>query len=63
MFGKLSATSRQNPQGIGLGLNVCRRIVSVYDGTITMESELNKGSTFTFSLKVSDFKMRDLMSK
>ncbi len=36
--------------GTGLGLDVCRRIVSAHGGTIDVESEVGKGSTFTVRL-------------
>lgn len=53
MFGKLD--TRHNPTGIGLGLNVCKRIVTCYGGNISLESELEKGSKFKFCIKVDDF--------
>lgn len=39
--------------GCGLGLAISRRIVEVHGGSITVASELGKGSTFSFSLPVA----------
>ena len=36
---------------------MCKRIVTCYDGNISLESELDKGSKFTFYFRVSDFNM------
>jgi signal transduction histidine kinase len=36
--------------GLGLGLNLCHEIVKAHKGNIWVESELDKGSTFYFSI-------------
>jgi CheY-like chemotaxis protein len=36
--------------GLGLGLALTRKLAHVMDGSITLESEVDKGSTFTFRL-------------
>ena len=39
-------------RGLGLGLPICERIVKNHGGTITVESAINKGSTFRIRLPV-----------
>lgn len=43
-------TSHQS-DGNGLGLALCKRIAELAEGSISVKSELGKGSTFTVSLK------------
>lgn len=40
-------------KGTGLGLVVCKRIISMYGGTIQIESEQHKGTTVTITLPTS----------
>ena len=42
----------QSEEGTGLGLTLCRRIVSLLGGTMWLETELGVGSTFGFSVPI-----------
>lgn len=56
-----SSTTRQYG-GTGLGLVICKNLVSLMDGAIWVESEPDKGTTFSFqvSLKKTNEKLHDL---
>ena len=45
-------TMTAKPQGTGLGLPICRQIISHFGGRLWVESEPGKGSTFSFVLPV-----------
>ncbi|MBP9163936.1 MAG: PAS domain S-box protein [Leptospiraceae bacterium] len=49
-FRQVSRQSRNKYGGTGLGLSITRRLVELLGGTISVESELGKGSVFTVSL-------------
>jgi light-regulated signal transduction histidine kinase (bacteriophytochrome) len=40
-----------NPESSGIGLSIVKKIVNLYEGHIWVESEINIGSTFYFTLK------------
>ena len=43
-----------NTSGIGLGLVISDQLVQKMKGKITFESEANRGSTFTFTVKLME---------
>lgn len=51
-FSQVDSSTTRKYGGTGLGLAICQRIIRLMDGTITVESEENKGSCFTFTIKV-----------
>ena len=42
----------QDTQGIGLGLPLAKAIIEAHNGTITVDSELEMGTTFTISFRI-----------
>jgi signal transduction histidine kinase/DNA-binding response OmpR family regulator len=53
-FQQLDGTTRRRHGGAGLGLAISRRFVELHKGRIWVESEPGCGSTFSFSLPITD---------
>ena len=50
-YAQMDIRANRKIEGTGLGLPITKRIVELMDGTITVESEYGKGSTFTVKIK------------
>ena len=48
---------KEDGQGLGMGLAICRKIVDLHGGSITCESEPGKGAAFIFSLPIASDEM------
>lgn len=47
-FCSLKSNAHLNPNGVGLGLSICKKICKNLDGDIFCNSQLGTGSKFTF---------------
>ena len=52
-FYRIQEQGQHKAGGTGLGLTVSKDIVEAMGGTLTVESELNQGSTFRITLNIS----------
>ena len=60
MFGYIQDSQHMNIHGIGLGLNLTKRIIDQFGGKMEVESVYGKGTTFKFTLKLYDCDNADI---
>lgn len=61
-FQRLDTRQNRSVEGTGLGLSICKRLMDLMGGTISVESEYGKGSTFSFELHQYIAKQKPLAS-
>jgi len=64
-FQRLEGSATQQIPGSGLGLSICKAIIEMHGGKIWVESQVGKGSNFSFSLPVyeEDIFFKDVLKK
>lgn len=51
---KINSENRQEITGSGLGLSFCKKVIDSHNGTVTVESEPDKGSTFRIAFPLAE---------
>lgn len=49
-FRQIDGTTTRKYSGTGLGLSICKKIAEMLNGSLAVESQLNKGSVFSFTI-------------
>ena len=52
-FRQIDGTSTRKYNGSGLGLSICKKIANLLKGELTVQSEVNKGSIFSFTIPIN----------
>lgn len=52
-FSQVDSGITRNHEGTGLGLSICKKLIEKLNGTISVESQFNVGSTFTVTLPIN----------
>lgn len=60
-FSQVDASTTRNYGGTGLGLAISRKLVEMMGGTVWMESKLNEGTTFYFTISVEAVALKSVV--
>jgi len=62
-FRQIDGTSTRKYGGTGLGLTICKKIADLLEGTITVQSEVGKGSVFSLNIPLKVVEIRSEKSE
>ena len=51
-FVQIDSSLARRHEGAGLGLSLCKKLVEMHNGTISVQSEIDKGSVFTIQIPI-----------
>ena len=51
LYSNIESVNLHNPQGMGLGLALCKKLSALLGGDIVVSSKLNEGTTVSFTIK------------
>ncbi len=57
-FRQIDGTTTRKYGGTGLGLTICKKIADMLKGSISVQSEIGKGSVFTFNIPLKVIEIR-----
>ena len=63
LYGFLPCTQDINAKGVGLGLFICKKIANKLGGEMSVQSEHNKGSIFTYTIPLESMPSQNSVSQ
>lgn len=61
-FSQTDSSYTRQHQGLGLGLAICKKLLTILNSNITVESEMGVGSTFTLHLSFKEVEKRAIQA-
>ncbi len=62
-FSQASSSTTRKYGGSGLGLTICKQLVELQDGTISVQSQVGEGSTFSFRISFSKLNADEIIEE